>query len=257
MEVLGPRGGGGQNAAETRGFGVAPVGEGPVAPCPFWVTSTPLYPPRLSGAGVPPLGDGGRGRGGDSARGLRPPGTRSREPWNPGPGGRAGGVAAPRLGWASRRLGCFSPREGNASSSRARGRHARSGWSSHVSWVSGSKQGRVVPRGGPASLPPGSPPPPPPGPPCAPPPFGWRRDGRAPHSPRTGRTGSARGGSPAPGSARGRGGRALGEGRGREVGGGRWKSDGGGVAAALGSLWPEPGGCETRAGLRPRLILRL
>lgn len=61
------------------------------------------------------------------------------------------------------------------------GGDARSGWSSHVSRVSGSKQRGVVPLGGPFSAESRPPPPSPP-----PPPFGWRRDGGALNSLGTG-----------------------------------------------------------------------
>lgn len=145
-------------------------GSGPVALSPFLGDLNPFIPtPPLRILEYRPCR--GRGRGGDFERGLSRLGTRSWEPWNTGPGerGRCPGLEA-RVGLAAGRA---SPRPAQGTRARAGpGGGARSGWSSHVSRVSGSKQRSVVSLGGPF----------PAGlalhhHPSPPPPFGWRRDG--------------------------------------------------------------------------------
>lgn len=163
---------------------------------------------------------------------MRPPGTRSWEPGNPGPG-REGGVTAPRLGWASCRLGCGSPREGNASVGRTRGRRAER-------LVPSCELGlrlytRTCCSPGRPFLPPASPPPQPPSPALRLG-AGW-----------TGRTGSPGRVETLPrGAPWGHGGRALG----RAVGGPR---DGGG-------LQPPAGGgrrsLRVSFGLEPRDVVK-
>lgn len=186
-------------------------GSGPVALSPLRGDLNPFIPtPPLRSLEYRPCR--GRGIGGDFERGLSRLGTRSWEPWNTGPGerGRCPGLEA-RVGLAAGRA-ASRPAWGT----RARagpGGDSRSGWCSHVSRVSGSKQ-RSVSLGGPfsAGLALHQPPPPTSS-------FRWRRDGGVLNSLGT----STRpaepvlraGRSPAPRGALG----ACGPGFGREAGG--------------------------------------